>query len=249
MNTFNPIIPKIFKPFDHLIALQTTRYGGNSKGDYFSLNLGKNTNDDPQLVQSNYEILKKEIGISDFVLSHQIHGDQILEAEFLGIYTGYDSIITKKSNLFIGITIADCCPILIFDCKHNVIAAIHAGWKGTIQKLVLKTLNLLYNKHNTHPKDCFAYIGACISERNFEVGNDVADNFSPKYKIWDEKRNKFLVNLKEANTNQCREFGIPNHQIEISDLCTFEDDQLLYSHRKSGGVTGRMLCGIAIKSN
>jgi len=249
MNTFNPIIPNIFKPFHNIIALQTTRYGGNSIGDYFSLNLGKNTNDDPQVVQSNYDILKKEIGISDFALSHQIHGDQILEAEKLGIYSGFDAIITQKSNLFVGVTVADCCPILIYDQKNNVIAAIHAGWKGTILGIVLKTLQLSKNKYSTDPKDCYVYIGACISERNFEVGNDVADNFSPKYKIWDEKRNKFLVNLKEANTDQCREFGIPNHQIEISKLCTFEDDQLLFSHRKSGGFTGRMLCGIAIKSN
>ncbi len=248
MSDFSPILPSIFKQFPHLVAFQTTRSGGNSQGNYASMNLGKNTADDPAIVQSNYAILKQKTGIDAIAISHQIHGEAILIAENPGKYEGYDAIITQKKGLLIGVTIADCCPILIYDAKNEAVAAVHAGWKGTIYQLVLKTLKTMQATYHTHPTDCFVFVGACISERNFEVGDEVADHFSKDYKTFNPARGKYIVDLKKANAAQCLSFGIPTHQIEISPLCTYESDALLFSHRKSGGITGRMLGGIGMVS-
>ena len=98
MNDFSPILPQIFKQFPHLVAFQTTRSGGNSQGNYVSMNLGKNTADDPAIVQSNYNILKQKTGIDAIVISHQIHGEAILIAENPGKFEGYDAIITQKKR-------------------------------------------------------------------------------------------------------------------------------------------------------
>ncbi len=247
MQEIELIQPTIFAPFSEVIAAQTTRTGGYSKGPYGGLNLGKSTDDDPSVVMGNLTQLKNHLDFSDLALSHQIHGLEILVAEAPGIYQGYDAIVTNKPNLLIGVSVADCCPILIFDAEKKVIAAVHAGWKGTVGKLVSSTIALMQTKFKSNPGNCYVYIGTCISQQHFEVGIEVADQFATEFKQFDPLRGKFLVDLKSANANQCIEALIPASQIEYSPFCTFAASDRFFSHRKSAGITGRMLAVIGLK--
>ncbi|MFM7019731.1 MAG: polyphenol oxidase family protein, partial [Aquirufa sp.] len=113
-------------------------------------------------------------------------------------------------------------------------AAIHAGWKGTVAQIVHKTASTLITD-GSNPADILAYIGPCISLENFEVGDEVAEQFVLK-----EKRGeRWHVDLKATNAAQLQSLGIT--QIEISDYCTVEHNDVFFSHRKEKGVTGRML--------
>jgi polyphenol oxidase len=173
--------------------------------------------------------------------SFQVHGDAIWQAEAPGGTEGCDALITNQPNVILAVSTADCTPILIWDNRHRAAAAIHAGWRGTVAQLVTKTLNQMAKRYGTDGTDCYAYVGTCISLTHFEVGDEVAAQFAPALKVWDEQRSKYRVDLKRANALQLLDFGIPPQQIELSPYCTIGDQQDYFSHRASGGTTGRML--------
>lgn len=240
------IFPSIFESFANLKAGQSTRLGGVSNAPFNSLNLGMAVNDEPQKVGQNRTIFFETLqtNVNEVVFSHQIHETQILEATQPGNYTGFDAQITNIANICLAVSIADCTPILIYDAHNKAIAAIHAGWKGTVGHIVSKTLAIMQQKYGTKGENCFAYIGTCISERNFEVNKDVADHFKENHKKNITNTQKFLVDLKAANTAQLLDFGIPSSQIEVSKYCTVANNDMFFSHRKEKGTTGRMLAAI-----
>lgn len=186
-------------------------------------------------------------GVDSFVASHQVHGLEILHAEQPIWADGYDAIVTNTQGLVVGVTVADCTPVLVYDPQNRVVAAIHAGWKGTAGKLVEKTLKSMAERYGTKPSSCLAYVGTCISECSFEVGEDVAANFPNEFKRFDEARGKFMVDLKKANKAQLLELGMPASQIEISPYCSFENEEDYFSHRRDKGLTGRMMGVIGLR--
>lgn len=241
------ILPSIF---DHsiIIAAQSTRIGGVSISPFNSLNLGKSTNDTVENVIHNRELFFGSLNISldRISLSKQVHGSKILVVEEPKTTEGYDAMITNKRNVFLAVSIADCVPILIHDSKNNVVAAIHAGWRGTVENIVLKTLQKMNSNFNSNGEDCFAFIGACIGKTKFEVGIEVANQFESVF-ISEALNNKFFIDLKAVNNAQLAHFGIPQSNIEISKYCTIENNDLFFSHRKENGKTGRMMAVIGIK--
>jgi polyphenol oxidase len=243
------IHPKIFN--HSIIAAQSTRLGGISPKPFESMNLGLSVNDDQKNVLKNRELFFGSLGIklSQVAKSHQVHGTKVLLVNEPITTDGYDALITNKPNVFLAVSVADCTPILIHDEKHNAVAAIHAGWKGTAGRIVQNTLDLMKEKFGTDGKDCKAFIGACITYDNFEVGNEVAENFNDDNKKFDTEKQKWFVDLKEANKKQLTDQGIPKENIEVSDYCTVSNNDLFFSHRKEKGTTGRMMAVIGIKEN
>jgi YfiH family protein len=236
------IIPSIFKHIPQLVAGVSTRHGGKSIQAYQTLNLGLHTDDHPDMVQHNLSLFCTDLGISTDTLarSYQIHGDVIWETKEPGYTSGYDAIIAHSPGIFAGVGIADCCPILLADPVRKTTAAIHAGWKGTVSQIVSKTASAMISQ-GSNPADILAYIGPCISLAHFEVGDEVADHFELK-----ERRGaRWHVDLKASNEAQLRNAGIS--QIEISEFCTIENNDLFFSHRKEKGVTGRMLAIIGFR--
>jgi YfiH family protein len=241
--------PKIFSDFPNLIAAQSKRTGGVSKGDFNSLNLGLNTEDAEQYVEQNRKLFFSALGIneSNLASSYQVHGNKILIAHQPQRTTGYDAVITNKANLFVAVTIADCTPVLIYDKHTHAVAAIHAGWRGTAAKIVERTLNEMQKNFGTNAADCFAYIGTCISKNAFEVGNEVAEQFDNTFVQFNETKQKHYIDLKAANLQQLQKFGIPSSQIEIAETCTVINNESYFSYRKENGKTGRMLAVIGRK--
>ncbi len=241
--------PEIFQSFDELVVAESTRFGGVSPDPYTSLNLGLYTDDTAGNVAKNRELFCKELGINANQLagSHQVHGSEILQVEAPGNYEGYDALITQISNIFLTVTVADCTPVLIYDPVQKAVAAIHAGWRGTVAGIVTKTLKKMQASFGTQAIHCFAYVGTCIDECSFEVDADVADEFSASFKRWDEEKVKFFIDLKAANRRQLLDLGIPEGNIGVSSFSTYLDNDQYFSYRKEKGKTGRLLALIGLR--
>jgi YfiH family protein len=232
---------EFFYSYNNLLAIESTRLGGLSKPPFASLNLGAFTNDLKEAVQQNKEILYTDLGINgdQIASSFQCHGNEILNVEKPGYYEGFDALITNKKNIFLQILVADCTPILLFDPIHEVVAAIHAGWRGTVNAIVQKTLDKMTLHFHTNPSDCFAYVGTCISQSYFEVDKDVADNFDQEFYFFDKEKNKYFIDLKGCNARALSDAGLMKNHIAISPFCTVKDNDLFFSHRHEKGTTGR----------
>jgi hypothetical protein len=242
------IQPEIFKPFAQLAAAQSTRHGGVSAAPYHSLNLGKSTLDAPENVAENRRRFCRALGFrpDQLAWSKQVHGAQVRHATAPGGAEGFDALMTDTPQLLLAVSIADCTPILVYDHRQKAVAAVHAGWRGTVAGIVAKTLSEMQQRFGTSPADCYAYVGACIDECSFEVGEEVAVEFANAFKRYDPERGRFFVDLKKANAAQLIEFGIPPAQIEISPFCTVEHNADFFSHRKDGGITGRGMAAIGL---
>lgn len=244
-------VPKIFQQFSELIAVESNRHGGISKAPYTSLNLGLFTEDKPENVQENRSRFFESLGIKSSRVAHsyQIHRDKILKVTRCKAYEGYDALISSNKNSFMSVTIADCVPVLVYDAKNQAVAAIHAGWKGTVADITAKTIQMMQVEFNTNPADCYAYIGTCIDESSFEVDEKVAETFAYEFKtlVKNGRKVKFFVDLKKANAAQLMKCGVPENQIEISKFSTVLDNQDYFSHRKEKGKTGRMMALIGVR--
>lgn len=242
-------IPDLFAGLTNLVSGESTRHGGISSEPYNSLNLGGSTLDNPENVAENNRRFFVSLGIdlSQVAKSHQVHGCEILIVTEAGRFEGYDALITNVPAVQLSVTIADCTPILIFDPVKKAVAAIHAGWRGTVGQIVLKTVKLLHETYGSDPSDCLAFVGTCIDECSFEVGEEVAENFQSAHKRWDEQKSKFFVDLKAANRDQLIEAGVNPDHIEISPYSTVIHNEDYFSYRKEKGLTGRLLATIGIK--
>jgi len=242
--------PKIFAPFSNLVAAQSTRHAGVSEQPYDTLNMGFSVGDAPDKVQQNRKIFCHRLSISpeNLAFSNQVHDKKVLFATEPGSYDGFDALVTNRKNMFLMISIADCVPVLIYDYKRNAVAAIHAGWRGTSLEIVLQSLKMMQSLFGTVPKDCAAFIGVAIDKENYQVGAEVAAHFSTDFKQPDSSaEGKFLLDLRAANAAQLNEFGLTDSQIEVSSFSTYIHHRDFFSHRFSGGKTGRMVAIIGMR--
>lgn len=240
--------PEIFRDFPGVIAAGSTRLGGISEGPYASLNLGLTTGDNQAAVIENRKIFFDALGINaDQVASaYQVHSDGILHVHSPCREEGFDALITDVPGIFLTVTVADCTPILVLDPVRPAVAAVHAGWRGTVLGILKKTILRMQEVFRTNPIECRAFIGACIDACSYEVDTDVAQHFPAPYVEWSEGPQKFLLDLKASNRAQLLDAGLLEENIEISPFSTVLNNDLFFSYRKEKGVTGRMLNGIGL---
>lgn len=246
------VSPDLFSEFKDLIVAESTRHGGVSPIPFASLNLGLNTDDSPENVAENRRRFFRALNIDEsenqVASSHQVHGTAVLYTKEAGRYTGYDALITDTPGLVVGVTVADCVPILIYDQANRAVAAVHAGWRGTAGTIVTKTLTAMQQQFGTAAKQCYAYIGTCIDQTSFEVGPEVAEQFAAEFKQIDPQTHKDCINLKGANRQQLLDFGIPAEQIVVSSFSTVLNNDTYFSYRAEHGKTGRMLAVIGLRA-
>ena len=240
--------PPLFTQFPNLIAAESTRHGGISPAPFASLNLGLNTADAPENVTENRRRFFDSLGIaeSQVASSYQVHGTEILYTASPDRFSGYDALITNQPGLFMAVSVADCVPVLIYDAQNQAVAAIHAGWRGTVGELVSKTVWEMQTRFGTQPAHCYAYVGTCINETSFEVGAEVAKQVRDTFKRKAITGDKWFVDLKAANAQQLTDFGIPKTQISVSPFSTVLNNTDYFSHRHEHGQTGRLLAVIGI---
>lgn len=243
-------VPTIFTNFPGLIVAESTRHGGISPVPFASLNLGFNTEDAAENVTENRRRFFDAIGASPdrFASSHQVHGTEVLHTTEPGRFEGYDALITNQPGLLVGVSVADCVPILVYDGGNKAVAAVHAGWRGTLGGIVAETLSRMQQQFGTQPSQCYAYVGTCIDAISFEVGPEVAEQFAPDFKRMDAGTGKGYVDLKAANVKNLTDFGIPPAQIGLSPFSTVLDNDDYFSYRAERGQTGRMLAVIGVRT-
>ena len=196
------------------------------------------------------------------VQMHQVHDVKVAVVD-RGDMTrdeldGYDAMITNLPGVTIGVRTADCIPVLLYDPVKKAAAAIHSGWRGTVSKIVGKTVIKMQSTYASQPSDILAFIGPGICVDCFQVGEEVALKFKETgfdiNLLWSFRGPKtgngmeggHHIDLKEACRQTLVEYGLKNKNIKITGLCTYEDNDLLYSARKEGIECGRNITYIKI---
>jgi YfiH family protein len=171
---------------------------------------------------------------------------------------GYDAMITNLQGVAIGVRTADCIPVLLYDPVKKAVAAVHSGWRGTVAKILCNVINKMSNAYGTIPSDILAVIGPGICADCFQVGEEVALKFKEAGfdidTLWAFRGPKtgngmeggHHIDLKEACRQTLVESGLKNENIQISELCSYEDNHLLYSARKESIECGRNITYIKI---
>ncbi len=247
MNNSKIIIIKsnILKKFSELKFGISTKIGGDNEPPFY-FNLSYRVRDKVERVNKNRKIFYDELGIDESRVSYQlqIHSDKSNYVEEPKFFRNCDALYTNKRNNFLAVCIADCLPIFLYEPKKKVIAAIHSGWKGTLNKITTLTIKRIIKEFSIDIKSMMAYIGPGISFEHFEVGKDVAELFEENVK---EKINgKYHIDLKKDNLIQLKNLGVPEENIEVSEYCTFERKDLFHSYRRDKDKTGRMMGVIGI---
>ncbi len=226
-----------FKNVEHAFF---NKLGGKSVGIFKSLNCGLGSSDKKQDILKNLKIVEKKIRSNSrkLILLNQIHSNKFCfidknsklnNNKLIG-----DALITNKLNTPIGVLTADCAPILIFDSKKKIIAAIHAGWKGALKGIVKKVIKFLIKKGSS-TDNITAVIGPCISLKNYEVKQDFIKKFiknDVKTEIFFKKiKNKNYFNLSQYIAYQLKNLDIK--KIEVINKDTFNIKNNFFSARRS----------------
>ncbi len=292
---------KHLSEFPWLVHAFSTRVGGSSraygKGD---LNLGLTKDDSHAAVERNRAAFLREIGacgdsrprlpalsregsgrakldgncLWPLITIRQIHSDIIRCIDSIpGEPLSGDGLITASPGLLLAVQTADCLPVILVDTKRHVVGVFHAGWRGTVSRIVEKGVGEMHRCYSTNPRDLKAAIGPGIQGCCYEVGEEVRIKFESQFaygaslfrevKDSDPVREKYpllfltarapghselpkkiYLDLVEANRQQLLAAGVPKRSIETSPLCTNCHPELLFSYRAERGKTGRMM-GVA----
>jgi len=140
---------------------------------------------------------------------------------------------------------ADCCAVFIYDPANKVIAGVHSGWRGTSKAILLKVLQSLANEFDSAPGDLICYLSSSISATNYEVGVEVAEQFDLNY--LEKKSGKYHLDISKINEDILLNYGVIPHNIQVSNLCSYEYSSILHSYRRDGKKSGRALGVIAMR--
>jgi len=254
------IEPQLMTASGNLAAGFTTRHEGVSRPPYNSLNLGLNTNDSVHSVQGNRSLLSRAFGakIEQLLTVTQVHGTDILVVDapnqdfthFLKLEC--DGIVTNQRRIMIGVGVADCLPLLMFDPVRQVIAVLHAGWKGTAAGIARKGVAAMVNDFGSRPGDIHAAIGPGIGPCCYEVDEPVSEAFAAESAIWHEStseigRGKWKLDLTAANRLQLLDCGLSSERIETTHQCVCCTPELFFSYRRDKCETGRHLGFILLR--
>jgi polyphenol oxidase len=222
----------------------STRHGGVS-GNHFGLNLSTNVGDQPEHVRENRSrfFSALNIGMEQLAFPLQHHTANVRIVDHPGTYEYCDALISTMPNLFLAISIADCVPIAIYDPVTKTVAAIHAGWRGTAGIIVKKAIAKLLVQCEAKPANLRVFIGPAAGKCCYEVGAEVASQFSETV-VEPGENGKFMLDVKEANRIQLLQCGVPEDQIEISPYCTISTPELFHSFRRDQAESGRMMAVI-----
>lgn len=196
------------------------------------------------------QLLRQAIG-HPVVIAHQRHTDRVRRVDEPlppSQLEGVDALMTDERGLCLCVTTADCIPVLLCDPSRKAIAAVHAGWRGTVQRITQKAVAAMQAAYGTRPQDLFAIIGPGISLANYEVGDEVSDAFAAAgfdMQAIARKQDKWHIDLPACNQLQLVGCGVPTSHIHATSTCTFQDNDY-YSYRREGPHTGRILTGIIL---
>ncbi len=241
--------PAIFSPLNKVVAGVTTRIN-EQRSSHYGLNTSWNVGDEPAQVERNRRAICIRLGIDydRLATAGQIHGDTVTGIKAPGRYERCDGLVTRTENLWLSVTVADCVPILLYDPARQIVAAVHAGWRGCRSRILRKTLDVMKTRYDSHPADLYAYIGPSAGICCYEIGHDVA-NFFPATYLQTFNTGNHHLDMKAINQDILLESGLNNENIEISEYCTICNSALFHSFRRDGSRSGRMMAIIGLRSS
>jgi polyphenol oxidase len=259
-NSIEYLQSSIFSECDFLVHAFCTRNGGASQDDYASLNMSFREGDEENNILQNWGRLATtfDIPLEKFLVVNQVHSDDIFVVNPSGDYfssredLNHDAIATSRTNLAICIKTADCVPVFFADRAKKIIAVVHAGWRSSALGISAKVVRLLHDIYGSFMQDIAVAIGPAIGKCCYEVDATVANAFRKQknhesFLFPGAKTNKWMLDLAEANRRQVMNCNIPEGNIETSGFCTSCRQDLFFSHRGSGGITGRQINFMMIK--
>ncbi|MCI5952199.1 MAG: peptidoglycan editing factor PgeF [Anaerostipes sp.] len=230
----------------------STRLGGVSEGIFASMNLSYNRGDEKASVDENYRRMGKAIGFTpdQLVFSNQVHDTKIkiVTKEDCGkVMTGMDGLMTDEKGICLVTSYADCVPLFFYDPVKGVVAVSHSGWKGTVNRMGKKTVEKMESVYGSKAEDIIAAIGPSICQKCYEISEDVAIQFADAFpEEWydtfmvDKGNGKYQLDLWKVNEYILLDAGILREHLDITDLCTCCNPELLFSHRASKGKRGNL---------
>ena len=251
----------------------STRMGGVSNGIYSTMNFKEDGADTNENVRENYRRIARTLGcdVRKMVRSQLCHGTRVHEVEPEDFGVGalakstlldYDGLITNIPGVTLVATFADCVPLYFVDKNHKAIGLAHSGWRGTVDRIAWNMIDAMGKHYGTKPEDLLIAIGPCICGDCYEVGEELRDAFAKDFsgKIETEtgicfeeicrtglKQGKYQLDLRLANLQSFLKAGVLREQIEISDICTCCNPELIFSHRFTKGLRGASAAFLGIK--
>ena len=209
--------------------------------------------------------MEKQLGVKYVSAARQVHGDKVLviksqdpgpktqksnssrqiaKARLRSITnTEADALITNIPGLAVGVRVADCVGTVIIDPKNKVVAAVHSGWRGVANRIIVKTVKLMKKEFGSKPSDMIAAVSPAIGPCCYEIGGEVLKLKKHRVfsNIWKDKNGRTHMDLWQGVKNLLVSQGLRTKNIKICNMCTADNPELFYSHRRDKGKTGRMM--------
>lgn len=243
----------------------STRLGGVSKGNFATMNFSFTRGDDRDDVLENYRRMAAALGVDRerMVLTWQTHTTNVRrvteEDEGKGIvrdrdYRDVDGLITDIPGITLVTFFADCVPLYFLDPVHKAIGLSHSGWRGTVKRMGQVTVDAMKEAFGTRPEDIIACIGPSICGDCYEVGEEVADEFADAFHekyhdviLLKKQNGKYQLDLWKANEIVLKEAGIKGDNLAVTNICTYCNPQLLFSHRRTAERRGNLCAFLSVK--
>jgi YfiH family protein len=230
-----------------LSAVTFSRHGGASEPPYHSCNVGLHVGDDEARVLRNRALIKEELGLVRLVSAKQVHGESILNVDWLPAadeeHAGYDALMTNIPGLGLMIQQADCQAVMLYDPEHRAVANIHSGWRGSVANIIAKTVAAMIAAYGTRPASLFAAISPSLGPCCGEFVN-YRQELPLAFHGYQTQPNHF--DFWAISRDQLCDTGVRNEQIEIAGNCTVCDGNY-FSYRRDK-VTGRFASVIGMAS-
>lgn len=235
----------------------TTREGGASEGIFSELNLSFTRGDEEAAVYENYRRLAYAFNttLDNFMCSDQTHTVNVMRVDDryrgMGVtrektYKDIDGLITNVPGIVLSTFYADCVPLFFVDPVNKAIGLSHSGWRGTVKRMGLHTIEAMGREFGTKAKDIIAAVGPSICQYCYEISEDVADEFKKAFAgheseiLVDKGNGKYQLDLWKSNEIVLMDAGVCEENIAITNICTCCNPKLLFSHRASQGKRGNL---------
>lgn len=253
----------ILSDIDGIRHLFSTRIGGVSKGIYESMNLSYQRGDDPECVDENFRRIAAimETTPDAIVCGKQTHTTNIRKVSVQdcgkGVtkpvdYDDIDGLVTNEPGIVLCTSFADCVPLYFVDPVKKAIGLAHSGWRGTVGHMGACMVKRMVEEYGSDPENIIAVIGPSICSDCYEIGEDVACQVReafPEGKVLlpGKAEGKYQLDLWEANRQVLLHAGILQEHLEITDVCTCCNSDLLFSHRASHGQRGNLCAFLKLR--
>ncbi len=239
--------PRIFEAFGVVNCAMSTRVLESTESP-FGMNISFRVGDRPAHVERCRAMFFSEVGVKEehVAVPGQVHSDRVMQTVAGGRYPGCDAMVTDRPGVFVAVTVADCVPILLADPVRRVVAAVHAGWRGSRDRILERALSILTSSYGCEAENLHAYIGPSAGGCCYEVGGDVAGSFPPEV-TRPRDGGKFLLDLKWYNREFLLRGGVQAERIAVSPFCTICNPELFHSYRRDNDRSGRMIALIGYR--